>query len=112
MQLCPSSPRKNELLNQTENPGFTNIQAGILVFGSCSYYEFETEDMVMPKNIKVFVPEDYGDPEKVARMEEARKAGILTREIAEMPDGGRAFLGEVTWQKLQDYARMRSKLPK
>ena len=52
------------------------------------------------------------DDAKAARMEEARKAGCLTREIAEMPDGGRAFLGEETWRKLQDFAAMRNKLPR
>ena len=41
---------------------------------------------------------------KAARMEYARRAGILLPEIAAMPDGGRAFFGEETWQRLQDYA--------
>lgn len=49
---------------------------------------------------------------KAARMEYARRAGILLPEIAAMPDGGEAFLGTETWRKLQDYAAMRSKLGK
>ena len=47
---------------------------------------------------------------KAARMECARRAGLLTPEIAAMPDGGRAFLGEEIWGKLKDYAAMRSQL--
>ena len=49
---------------------------------------------------------------KAARMEYARRAGVLTPEIAAMPDGGRAFLGEETWRRLQDYAAERARLPR
>jgi hypothetical protein len=45
---------------------------------------------------------------KWARMEEARRIGVLTREIANtFPDGGKAFLGK-TWNRLEEYAAERA----
>lgn len=66
----------------------------------------------MSEHDSISTEEEREAKEKAIRMEYARKAGCLTREIAEMPDGGRAFLGEKTWQKLEDYAAERAKLPR
>ena len=38
-----------------------------------------------------------------ARVAEARKAGCLTRELANMSDGGRMALGEKAWKEIQDF---------
>ena len=50
--------------------------------------------------------------EKQARMEELRKAGCLTRELANMPDGGASVLGWENMEKLKEYATYRAKLPR
>ena len=52
--------------------------------------------------------EEYERRQKADRLEEAVKAGVLTREIANMPDGGRSVLGEETWEKLEGYAQERA----
>lgn len=54
----------------------------------------------------------YEAERKAAVMAEAIKAGCLTREIANMPDGGRSVLGEATLGRLQSYATERSRLPR
>ena len=47
---------------------------------------------------------------KWERMQEARRIGVLTREIANtFPDGGRAFLGKETWDHLEEFAAERAK---
>ena len=38
-----------------------------------------------------------------ARVAEARKAGCLTRELANMPDGGVGALGPKAWKEIQDF---------
>ena len=65
----------------------------------------------MPQNDSDTISEQELEAErKAARLEYARRAGILLPEIAAMPDGGRAFFGEETWRRLQDYAAERASL--
>lgn len=49
---------------------------------------------------------------QMARFEEARKAGVLTREIANLPDGGRSIFDKETWEKIQNFTEMRTRLPR